>query len=425
MLVFLKKLLKKIGPGFVTGAADDDPSGIATYSQTGSIFGFSQLWLALFTFPFMVVIQQMCGRIGMVTGKGLAGVIRTHYPKPVLYIAVSLLVVTNTINIGADLGAMASSAQMLLGLSSVFWLLLITAVIITLEVFVTYKKYSKILKYLALTLFTYVLTAFISKPNWGEIFQSTVLPQIKFSSEYMLNIVAILGTTISPYLFFWQTSQEVEEEVTDGKIKEIGVGKPTVRQKNVTNMNWDTIVGMVFSQAIMFFIIITTAVTLHANGITNIASASQAAEALRPVAGDFAYLLFAVGIIGTGLLAVPILAGSSAYAVSETLGLKEGLSKKTRLAPGFYGVIAASTLVGMAISWMGIDPIKALYYAAALNGLAAPPLMILIILIAGNKKIMGKFVSKKFGNVAGWIIVLFMSIAGIFLLVDLIRGIVS
>ena len=417
--------MKKIGPGFVTGAADDDPSGIATYSQTGSIFGFSQLWLALFTFPFMVVIQQMCGRIGMVTGKGMAGVIRTHYPKPVLYIAVSLLVITNTINIGADLGAMASSAQMLLGLSSVFWLLLITAVIITLEVFVTYKKYSKILKYLALTLFTYVVTAFISKPNWGVIFQSTVLPQIKFSSEYMLNIVAILGTTISPYLFFWQTSQEVEEEVTDGKIKEIGVGKPTVRQKNVTNMNWDTIVGMVFSQAIMFFIIITTAVTLHANGITNIASASQAAEALRPVAGDFAYLLFAVGIIGTGLLAVPILAGSSAYAVSETLGLKEGLSKKTRLAPGFYGVIAASTFVGMAISWMGIDPIKALYYAAALNGLAAPPLMILIILIAGNKKIMGKFVNKKFGNVAGWIIVLFMSIAGIFLLVDLIRGIVS
>lgn len=425
MLALLKKIFKKIGPGFVTGAADDDPSGIATYSQTGAIFGFSQLWLALFSFPFMVAIQQMCGRIGMVTGKGLAGVIRTHYPKPVLYIAVSLLVITNTINIGADLGAMASSAQMLLGLSSIFWLLLITAVIIILEVFVSYKKYSKILKYLALTLFMYVLTAFISKPNWGTIFQSTVLPQIKFSSEYMLNIVAILGTTISPYLFFWQTSQEVEEEIADGKIMDMGVGKPAVEQKNVTNMDWDTIVGMVFSQAIMFFIIITTAVTLHANGITNIASASQAAEALRPVAGDFAYLLFAAGIIGTGLLAVPILAGSSAYAVTETLGLKEGLSKKTKLAPGFYGVIAASTLVGMAISWMGIDPIKALYYAAALNGLAAPPLMVLIILIANNKKIMGKFVSKKFGNIAGWIIVLFMSMAGIFLLVDLIRNLVS
>ena len=425
MLALLKKIFKKIGPGFVTGAADDDPSGIATYSQTGAIFGFSQLWLALFSFPFMVAIQQMCGRIGMVTGKGLAGVIRTHYPKPVLYIAVSLLVITNTINIGADLGAMASSAQMLLGLSSIFWLLLITAVIIILEVFVSYKRYSKILKYLALTLFMYVLTAFISKPNWGTIFQSTVLPQIKFSSEYMLNIVAILGTTISPYLFFWQTSQEVEEEIADGKMKEMGVGKPAVRQKNVTNMDWDTIVGMVFSQAIMFFIIITTAVTLHANGITNIASASQAAEALRPVAGDFAYLLFAAGIIGTGLLAVPILAGSSAYAVTETLGLKEGLSKKTKLAPGFYGVIAASTLVGMAISWMGIDPIKALYYAAALNGLAAPPLMVLIILIANNKKIMGKYVSKKFGNIAGWIIVLFMSMAGIFLLVDLIRNMVT
>lgn len=425
MLVRIKKIIKKIGPGFVTGAADDDPSGIATYSQTGAVFGFSQLWLALFSFPFMVVIQQMCGRIGMVTGKGLAGVIRLHYPKPVLYFAVSLLVITNTINIGADLGAMASSAQMLLGLSDIFWLLLITAVIIVLEVFVSYKKYSKILKYLALTLFTYVLTAFISKPNWGTILQNTVFPQIQFSSEYMLNIVAILGTTISPYLFFWQTSQEVEEEIVDGKMKEMGVGKPAVRKLNVLNMDWDTIVGMVFSQAIMFFIIITTAVTLHANGITNIATASQAAEALRPVAGDFAYLLFAVGIIGTGLLAVPILAGSSAYAVSETLGLKEGLSKKTRLAPGFYGVIAASTLIGMAISWMGIDPIKALYYSAALNGLAAPPLMILIILIANNKKIMGRFVSKKFGNIAGWIIVLFMSVAGILLLVDLIRGILS
>jgi NRAMP (natural resistance-associated macrophage protein)-like metal ion transporter len=422
ILNYLKKLVKKIGPGFITGAADDDPSGVATYSQTGAIFGFSQLWLALFSFPFMIVIQQMCGRIGMVTGKGLAGVIRAHYSKPVLYFAVSLLVIANTINIGADLGAMATSAQMLLRLPFLFWLCLMTAFIIVLEVFVNYKTYSKILKYLALTLFAYVLTAFIVKPDWGIIVKNTVLPQIKFSGDYLLNVVAILGTTISPYLFFWQASEEVEEEIADDKISDMGVGTPAVKQKNVADMDWDTIVGMFFSQAIMFFIIITTAATLHANGITNIGTASQAAEALRPVAGNLAYLLFAAGIIGTGLLAVPILAGSSAYAVAETTGLKAGLSKKSGLAPGFYVVIAASTLIGMLISWLGIDPIKALYYAAALNGLAAPPLMALVILIANNKNIMGKFVNKRISNIAGWMIVLIMAIAGILLIIDLLKG---
>src|SRR5665647_3536407 len=422
MLKYLKKLFKKIGPGFITGAADDDPSGVATYSQTGAIFGFSQLWLALFSLPFMVVIQQMCGRIGMVTGKGLAGVIRTHYSKPVLYFAVSLLTITNTINIGADLGVMAASAQMLLGLPFFFWLILMTGFIIILEIFVTYKTYSKFLKYLALTLFAYVLTAFIVKPDWGIILKNTVLPQIQFSKDYLLNVVAILGTTISPYLFFWQESQEVEEEISEGKISDIGVGKPRVSRKSVINMDWDTVVGMLFSQAIMFFIIITTAATLHANGITKIETASQAAEALRPVAGNLAYLLFAAGIIGTGLLAVPILAGSSAYAVAETFGLKEGLSKKFGLAPGFYGVIAVSTLIGMVISWSGIDPMKALYYAAALNGLAAPPLMAIVILTANNKKIMGKYVNKRYANIVGWMIVLIMTIAGILLLIDLLKG---
>ena len=421
MLNHLKKFLKKIGPGFITGAADDDPSGVATYSQTGATFGFSQLWLALFTLPFMTLIQQMCGRIGMVTGKGLAGVIRDHYPKPLLYFAVSLLVITNTINIGADLGAMAASAQMLIGLPSFIWLCIMTAFIILLEVFVTYKTYSKILKYLALTLFAYVVTAFIVKPDWGIIVTSTVIPQIKFSKDYMLNIVAILGTTISPYLFFWQASQEVEEEISEGKIPDIGVKKPVVKKKNISNMGVDTLVGMLFSQAIMFFIIITTAATLHVHGITNITSASQAAEALKPVAGNLAYLLFAIGIIGTGLLAVPVLAGSSAYAVAETAGLKAGLSKKSGRAPGFYGVIVVSSIIGMSINWTGINPMKALYYAAALNGLAAPPLMALVILIANNKRIMGKFVNKKISNIVGWIITLIMSIAGILLIIELVK----
>jgi len=424
MLKYLKKILKIIGPGFITGAADDDPSGVATYSQTGARFGFSQLWLTIFSFPFMIVIQQMCGRIGMVTGKGLAGVIRTHYSKWILYFAVSLLLITNTINIGADLGAMATSAEMLWGLPFTLWLCLMTGFIIILEVFITYKTYSRFLKYLALSLFAYVITAFIVKPDWGIIANNTVIPHIKLSKDYIFNIVAILGTTISPYLFFWQASQEVEEEISDGKISDMGVGKARVTKRNVTDMNWDTIVGMLFSQAIMFFIIITTAVTLHGNGITVIENASQAAEALRPVAGDFAYLLFSIGIIGTGFLAVPVLAGSSAYAVAETFGLKEGLSKKSRRAPGFYVVIAASTFIGMFINWLGIDPFKALYYSAALNGLSAAPLMVLVILTANNKKIMGKFVNKKFSNILGWIIVFVMSVAGILLIVDMIKSLI-
>ena len=422
MLKYLKKIFKIIGPGFITGAADDGPSGVATYSQTGARFGFSQLWLTIFSFPFMVVIQQMCGRIGMVTGKGLASVIRTHYSRWILYFAVSLLLISNTINIGADLGVMATSTEMLMGLPFIFWLCLLTGLIITLEVFVTYKTYSKYLKYLTLSLFSYVIAAFILKPNWGIIINHTLIPHINFSKNYILNIVAILGTTISPYLFFWQASQEVEEEVSDGKITDIGVGKARVTQEIVAAMNLDTIVGIIFSQGIMFFIIITTAVTLHVNGLTIIENASQAAEALKPVAGDFAYLLFSVGIIGTGFLAIPVLAGSSAYAVAETIGIKEGLSKKSGRAPGFYMVIAASTLIGMLINWIGIDPFNALYYSAALNGLSAAPLMILVILTANNKKIMGRFVNKKFSNIIGWIVVFIMSIAGLLLIFDLAKS---
>ena len=418
----LKKILKKIGPGFITGAADDDPSGVATYSQTGAIFGFSQLWLALFSFPFMLVVQQMCGRIGMVTGKGLAGVIRTNYPKKILYFSVSLLVITNTVNIGADLGAMAASMQMLTGLPPTLWLCLITAVIILLEIFVTYKTYSRILKYLALSLLAYVFTAFIIKPDWLLIGKSTILPQIQLSKDYLLNVVAILGTTISPYLFFWQASEEVEDEIAEDIIPDMDVETPYVTKDEVLNMDFDTVVGMFFSQAIMFFIIITTAATLNAHGITNISTATDAAAALKPMAGNLAYLLFAVGIIGTGFLAVPILAGSSAYAVAETLGLKAGLSKKFGLAPGFYLVIAASTLIGMVINWVGINPITALYYAAALNGIVAAPLLFLLIFIANNKKIMGKFVNTRSSNILAWIIAVVMTIAGIALVIQVLMG---
>jgi NRAMP (natural resistance-associated macrophage protein)-like metal ion transporter len=418
----LKGLLGNVGPGFITGAADDDPSGIATYSQTGAIFGYGQLWLVWFICPFMIIIQQMCSRIGMVTGKGLAGVIREHYSKRILYVTVSLLVIANTINIGADLGAMASSAQMLLGLPAIFWNVLITGFVIALEVFVSYRAYSRILKYLALTLFSYVLVALVVRLDWGMVFHATLIPHLEFSADYLLNIVAILGTTISPYLFFWQASQEVEEEIVNGQISDMGIGKPRVTRRGVAEMDGDTVVGMFFSQIIMFFIIVTTAATLHAGGITTIQTASQAAEALRPLAGDLAYLLFAAGIIGTGLLAIPVLAGASAYAVAETAGLKEGLGKKLGRAPGFYAVIGASTLIGMSLDWFGINPIMALYYAAVLNGLAAPPLMALVIMIANRKDIMGRYVNSKASNVLGWVIVLIMTLAGVALIVNLATG---
>jgi NRAMP (natural resistance-associated macrophage protein)-like metal ion transporter len=422
LLKTLRGQLRKVGPGFITGAADDDPSGIATYAQTGAIFGYGQLWLVWFICPFMIVIQQMCSRIGMVTGKGLASVILEHYSRRVLYVTVSLLVIANTINVGADLGAMASSAQMLLGLPFLFWLILITGSIITLEVFVPYRIYSRILKYLALTLFSYVLAALVVRLDWGMVFHYTMVPHINFSADYLLNIVAVLGTTISPYLFFWQASEEVDEEIVNGQITDMGVGKPQVTPRGIAEMDRDTVVGMFFSQIIMFFIIVTTAATLHASGITTIQTASQAAEALRPLAGNLAYLLFAAGIIGTGLLSVPVLAGASAYAVAETAGLKEGLGKKPGRATGFYAVLVASTLVGMSLDLLGINPITALYYTAALNGLAAPPLMALVIMIANRKDIMGRFVNSRTSNILGWTIVLIMTLAGVTLILNLVTG---
>jgi len=311
---------------------------------------------------------------------------------------------------------------MLFGLPFIFWLVLITGSVIFLEVFVPYRTYSRILKYFALTLFSYVLAALVVRLNWKVIFQATLIPHLDFSKDYLLNIVAILGTTISPYLFFWQASEEVEEEIMNSQIRDIGVGKPCVTRRGLAMMKWDTVIGMFFSQVIMFFIIITAAATLHTVGITTIQTASQAAEALRPLAGDFAYLLFAAGIIGTGLLAVPVLAGASAYAMAEMLGLKEGLGKKPGKAPGFYAVIAVSTLIGMSLDWFGINPISALYYSAALNGLVAPPLMALVIMIANRKDIMGQFVNSRASNILGWMIVMIMALAGLTLIISLAMG---
>ncbi len=416
----IKKLLKVLGPGFITGAADDDPSGIATYSQTGAQFGYSQLWTAPFSFPFMAVVQEMCGRIGLVTGKGLAGVIGKHYVRPILLFAVFLLVIANTINIGANLGAMASSMRLVIDLPSGVLLFGMAGLILILEVFVSYKIYARFLKYLTLALIAYVITAFVVKQDWTQVLQNTVAPSFSFNKSYLLNIVAILGTTISPYLFFWQAGEEVEEEVNEGMISAMGVGTPQVTRRNIRTMRLDTTAGMFLSNLVMWFIIITTASTLHANGITNIETADQAALALKPIAGDFAFLLFAIGIIGAGLLSVPILAGSASYAISEAFGWREGLYRKFAQARGFYGVIIAATLIGLLVNFLPIKPFQMLYYTAILNGICAPPLMILIMLIGNNKEIMKEHTNSRFSNIMGWTITIIMSAASIALLLSLI-----
>lgn len=414
-----KRLLKSIGPGFVTGAADDDPSGIGTYSQTGVMFGFSQLWIALFTYPFMVAVQEMCGRIGMVTGRGLSGVIKKNYSKKLLYSAVFILLIANVINIGADLSAMASSAQLFVNLPYVFWLVVITMGTLLLEIFVPYPVYSKFLKILTLSLLSYVATAFIIKQDWAIIFWSTIVPNISFTKEYLLNMAAFLGTTISPYLFFWQADEEVEEEIVNHQITDIGVGVPKINDSDIKQMRIDTASGMFFSNTITFFIMVTVASTLGLSGIKSIDTAAQAASALKPLAGDFAFVLFAIGIIGVGLLAVPVLAGSAAYAISEAFDWKLGLGKKFGQAHGFYIVIALATIFGLAINFLSIGPITMLYYAAALNGVLAPPLMIFILMISNNKKILGERVNGKWTNILGWVITAIMSFVAIALIISL------
>jgi len=414
----LKKILKVLGPGFITGASDDDPSGIGTYSQTGAQFGYSQLWTAPFSFPFMTVVQEMCGRIGMVTGKGIAVIVKDNYSKKILYLTVILLVVANAVNIGADLGAMASAGQLLLGIPFIFWLIGMTVFTLLLEVFVPYPAYANLLKYLTFSLFAYIIGAFIIKQDWGKIAFATIVPSFSFSKEYLLNIVAILGTTISPYLFFWQADEEIEEEIEAGRLQAMGKGIPRIRNKDIREMRLDTVIGMFFSNLVMFFIIVMTASTLHTRNILSIGTASQAAEALRPFAGNLTFILFAAGIIGTGLLSVPILAGSASYAISEAAGWKAGLSLKFKKAHGFYGIITIATLVGILINFTPVSPFQMLYYTAVLNGICAPILLILIMLIGNSKKIMGEHTNSSFSNIMGWSITVIMSVASIALLLS-------
>ncbi len=410
-----KRFFKKIGPGFITGAADDDPSGIGTYAQTGAVFGYRQLWLAFFSVPFMVAIQEMCGRIGLVTGKGLAGALRARYGRALLSVAVLLLFLANVVNIGADLGAIASSISLVFGGGVALWLWAAVFVVLILQIYIPYPTYARILKYLTFSLFSYVAVLFIVKADWGVILSSTFWPRFVLSKEFAMNVVAFLGTTISPYLFFWQSDEEVEEEVAKGKIRAMGKGIPKVTRQDLRDMRADTVLGMVFSNLVSFFIIATTAATLHAQGIFSIETADQAAAALEPIAGPFAYLLFALGIVGTGLLAIPVLAGSASYALSEAVGWSEGLGKTFSKARGFYTAIIVATFLGLLVNFSGVPPFKMLYYSAVLNGLCAPPLIFMIIALANDRKTMGSRTNSRNSNAWGIAIGVLMTIAaGVF-----------
>lgn len=404
------QFIKRLGPGIVTGAADDDPSGIGTYSQTGAQYGFKFNWSMFFMLPLMTAVQEMAGRIGLVTGKGLARLLKDHYSQWILYSMVFFLVLANVVNIGADIGAMAASAQLLVPLPYIFWTVFFTIAIAFLQIMIPYKQYAKILKWLCLSLLAYVITAMIVGMPWGEVLRNSLVPQFKFTPEYILIFVALLGTTISPYLFFWEPSQEVEEEIEHHWLKKSG-GEPIVTDLRLRRFRQDNVVGMVLSQTVSFFIMIVAAATLHKHGITDITSADQAARALEPLAGTFAKVIFSVGVIGTGLLAIPVLAGSTAYAMSESLGIREGLYQKVRRAPGFYTIIAGVTVSGLLINFVGIDPIKALVYAAVVNGVMAVPLIFMIIRISNNPDIMGDYKSSRLSNFFGIIALLVMALA--------------
>jgi len=391
----IKQFLRTLGPGIITGAADDDPSGIATYSQAGAQFGFGMLWAALYQLPLLIAIQEACARIGAVTGKGLTRVIKENYTKKILFGVVLLVVVANTINIGADIGAIASAAELVVPIPFAVLAVGFSLLIILLEVFLSYKKYSKILKWLALTLLAYPITALVVHQPWGEILRATFLPHIELSFAFIFIVTGVFGTTISPYMFFWQASGEVEEEIQSRRLSESSGVPPRISKLFMRNIRIDTVVGMIASNLGQWFIIVTTATVLFAHGITNIGSAADAARALEPLvsgfpnAGQLAKILFATGAVGLGLLGIPVLAGSAAYAMAEAFGWKEGLYRKFSKAKGFYGVIIASTTIGLLINFIGINPMKALIFTAVFNGIAAVPLVYLIARINGNKEILG------------------------------------
>ena len=407
----VRQFFAELGPGLITGAADDDPSGISTYSVTGAMFGLMPLWTALFSFPLMAAVQLMCARLGLVTGRGLAGVVRLYYPPWVLWGACALLIVANVFNIGADLGGMAEATEMMTGIKSYYLTPVFAGMIVCLLFFSSYRQIARIFKWLTLVLFAYVITGFLAQPDWTAVLKATFVPRVEWSSAFLATFVGILGTTISPYLFFWQASQEVEDKRAHGKATVEERKGATDNELRIARR--DVFIGMFFSNLVMYFIILTTAATLNANGQTNIETAQEAAEALRPLAGDGAYLLFTLGIIGTGLLAVPVLAGSAAYAVAEAKNWRGTLEDRPRISPGFYAVVAVSMLLGLALDFVGFNAIKMLFYSAVLNGVLAPPLVVLIVLLTSNPKIMGNRTSSRPLRYLGWATAAIMTAAAV------------
>ena len=401
---------RKLGPGLITGAADDDPSGIATYSQAGAQFGFNMLWTVLFTYPLMAGIQVVSARIGRVSGRGLAGNIRMHYPAWLLYLMVLLLVMANTINIAADASAMGDAATLLAGGPAKLYTLLFGVGSLLLQLLVPYSRYVRVLKWLTLSLLAYAAAMFTLNIPWAEVLKATVWPQLSLKPEYITTVVAVFGTTISPYLFFWQASQEVEEQQSNPGARPL-IEAPAQARSNFRRIKIDTLIGMGFSNLIAFFIILTAAIALHAHGITDIKTSAQAASALRPIAGDFAFALFSMGIIGTGLLAIPVLAGSAAYAMAGAFGWSKGLELQPRQAKGFYSIIALSTVLGLLMGFLPIDPIKALYWSAVINGVIAVPIMAVMMLMVSNVKIMGQFAARARLRRVGWAATVVMAIA--------------
>ncbi len=405
-----KSLLARLGPGLITGASDDDPSGIATYSQVGAQFGFAMCWVMLFIFPLMAAIQEISARIGRVTGHGIAGAIRTHYSPWLLRGMVVLLLAANVINLAADLGAMGDALRLLAGGSSRLYVIGFAVGCTLLEVLSRYERYVSILKWTSLVLFSYVATALAIDVPWRQVAWNTLVPTLSLQSDYVVAIVAVLGTTITPYCFFWQSSQEAEDERVDPKAHSL-IAAPREAQAQIRRIRLDTYIGMAYSNVISLFIIVTTAATLHAHGITDIQTSSQAAEALRPIAGAFTFALFAAGIIGIGLLAVPVLAGSCAYALGEALGWTTGLGRAPLDAKAFYGTIVVATLLGIAGNFIGLDPIKALFWAAVINGVVAVPLMVVMMVMAMAPRVMGRFTLPWPLWLMGWLCTAVMAVA--------------
>ena len=401
---------KKLGPGLITGAADDDPSGIATYSQVGAGFGYSMLWTTFLTFPLMVGIQIVSARIGRVTGEGLAANIRRRYPAWLLHSLICLLLIANTINIGANIGAMGAALKLLIGGPAHLYAVVFAVTSLVLQIFIPFPRYAPILKLLTMSLFAYVATVFVVNVPWREVLSNTIMPSISFKADYAIAVVAVFGTTISPYLFFWQASQEVEEQrAADGEepLKEA----PEQAEAHLSRIKIDTYIGMGFSNLIAFFIMLTAAVTLNLHGITDIETTAQAAEALRPIAGEFAFLLFSAGIVGTGLLSVPILAGSAAYAVAESFNWRIGLGLKLVEARGFYAILTIATLMGVALNFTPIDPIDALFWSAVINGVIAVPFMAIMMLMVGRADVMGPFVATPRLRILGWLATAVMALS--------------